>query len=234
MVECGRSMMVWVGFMCVILTALMWSSEGRPPRTFQAGGRDGWRLLPDDGLNRWAEKRRFRVNDTIAFEYEKGKDSVLVVRKRAYHHCNKTSPIHNMTDGFSTLKFTRNGHFYFISGYAQNCLNGQKLRLVVMSPNHRPSIPPTRHRHRLLPLCLPITAPPFLRRHRHRLLPLLRLRQPHRRLPLLLLLPLPPLTSLHSRSRRRHPLPPPETDGSRRPLHKTTVPARARHSYLVA
>nr|GMD36813.1 RNA polymerase II subunit 5-mediating protein homolog isoform X1 [Ipomoea batatas] len=128
MVECGRSMMVWVGFMCVILTALMWSSEGRPPRTFQAGGRDGWRLLPDDGLNRWAEKRRFRVNDTIAFEYEKGKDSVLVVRKRAYHHCNKTSPIHNMTDGFSTLKFTRNGPFYFISGYAQNCLNGQKLR----------------------------------------------------------------------------------------------------------
>lgn len=65
MVECGRSMMVWVGFMCVILTALMWSSEGRPPRTFQAGGREGWRLMPDDGLNRWAEKRRFRVNDTI-------------------------------------------------------------------------------------------------------------------------------------------------------------------------
>ncbi|XP_031092260.1 early nodulin-like protein 1 [Ipomoea triloba] len=135
--------MVWVGFMCVMLTALMWSSEGRPPRTFQAGGRDGWRLIPDDGLNRWAEKRRFRVNDTIAFEYEKGKDSVLVVRKRAYHHCNKTSPIHNMTDGFSTLKFTRNGPFYFISGHAQNCLNGQKLRVVVMSPNHRPSIPPT-------------------------------------------------------------------------------------------
>lgn len=63
--ECRRSMMVWLGFMCVMLTALICSSQARPPRTFQAGGRDGWSLLPDDGLNRWAAKRRFRVNDTI-------------------------------------------------------------------------------------------------------------------------------------------------------------------------
>ncbi|CAH9099238.1 unnamed protein product [Cuscuta epithymum] len=122
-----------------ILTAVAAATEVRPPRTFHAGGKDGWRLVPDDGLNRWAESQRFRVNDTIVFEYEKGKDSVLVVRKREYYHCNATGPIHNLTDGHSTLKFTRHGTFYFISGFADHCLKGQRLAVTVMSPypHHR-------------------------------------------------------------------------------------------------
>nr|GMD86414.1 early nodulin-like protein 1 [Ipomoea batatas] len=126
----SQSHIVLFGSFLLFLMGFMCSSQAY---TFNVGGNDGWVLQPCDGLNNWAGENRFQVNDTILFKYKKGEDSVLVVHKRDYYHCNKTSPIHNLTDGHSRLKLTRPGEFYFISGQADNCDKGQKMSAATSS-----------------------------------------------------------------------------------------------------
>ncbi|KAJ8568049.1 hypothetical protein K7X08_020771 [Anisodus acutangulus] len=124
----------FVGFFFVIFFTFLCSSQGYK---FYVGGKEGWVLNPSESYNHWAERNRFQVNDTIVFKYNKGSDSVLVVHdKDDYFKCNKTKPIHHLKDGHSKLKFTRPGAFYFISGQGDHCEKGQKVLVVVMSPNH--------------------------------------------------------------------------------------------------
>ncbi|XP_019172410.1 PREDICTED: early nodulin-like protein 1 [Ipomoea nil] len=132
----GSNVVVFVSYL--LLMGFVWLCEAH---TFYVGGKDGWVLQPVDGLNRWAGEIRFQINDTVIFRYKKGEDSVLVVNKRDYYDCNKTNPIDNLTDGNSSLTLTRSGEFFFISGHADNCEKGQKLIIIVMSPQH--SKPPT-------------------------------------------------------------------------------------------
>ncbi|WMV39248.1 hypothetical protein MTR67_032633 [Solanum verrucosum] len=130
----------FVGFFFVFFLSFICSSQGYK---FYVGGKEGWVLKPSESYDHWARRNRFQVNDTIVFKYKKGSDSVLVVHDNDdYLKCNKTSPIHHLKDGHSRLKFTRNGRFYFISGKDDNCEKGQKVLVVVMSPNHQKSPSP--------------------------------------------------------------------------------------------
>ncbi|XP_031126611.1 early nodulin-like protein 1 [Ipomoea triloba] len=127
----GSNVVVFVSYL--LLMGFVCLSEAH---TLYVGGKDGWVLQPCDGLNHWAGENRFQINDTLIFRYEKGEDSVLVVNKKDYYQCNKTSPIDNLTDGNSSVTLTRSGEFFFISGQADNCEKGQKLIIIVMSPQH--------------------------------------------------------------------------------------------------
>ena len=73
------------------------------------------------------------------FEYQN--DSVLVVEKWDYFHCDSNEPITSFDDGNSTVTLDRSGPFYFISGTEDHCQNGQKLIVEVMSPHQIPSSP---------------------------------------------------------------------------------------------
>ncbi|KAJ8561106.1 hypothetical protein K7X08_027296 [Anisodus acutangulus] len=113
----------------------MWSSC--EAYTFYAGGKSGWILNPSESYSHWAERNRFQVNDTIVFKYKRGSDSILLVDKDDYSKCNKDKPILELKHGESKFKFEGSGPFYFISGHEDNCEKGQKLLLVVLSPNHK-------------------------------------------------------------------------------------------------
>lgn len=77
-----------------------------------------------------------------AFEYNN--DSVLVVDKYDYYHCNTTDPITAFSDGNrAVVKLDRPGPFYFISGAPDHCNNGQRLLVDVMSPHQRHPIAPS-------------------------------------------------------------------------------------------
>ncbi|CAN4097058.1 unnamed protein product [Withania somnifera] len=104
--------------------------------TFYAGGKSGWVLNPSESYTHWSERNRFQVNDTIVFKFKLGEDSVLLVDKDNYNKCNKDKPILELKHGDSKFKFERSGPFYFISGHEDNCEKGQKLKIVVLSPNH--------------------------------------------------------------------------------------------------
>ncbi|KAG5033242.1 hypothetical protein AAZX31_06G272400 [Glycine max] len=102
-------------------------------RQFDVGGKDGWVLKPTEDYDHWAQRNRFQVNDTLHFKYNKGIDSVVVVKKEDFDSCNINNPIQKMDGGDSTFQLSNSGLFYFISGNLNNCKNGQKLIVLVMA-----------------------------------------------------------------------------------------------------
>ncbi|XP_061352699.1 early nodulin-like protein 4 [Gastrolobium bilobum] len=106
---------------------------------FQVGGKDGWVVKPLEEYNHWARRHVFHVNDILYFKYKEGNDSVLVVKKEDYYSCNITNPIHKMDDGNSTFHLNKLSLFFFISDNVNNCKNGQRLIITVMSASPAPS-----------------------------------------------------------------------------------------------
>ncbi|KAK6919594.1 Phytocyanin domain [Dillenia turbinata] len=117
----------------ILVLSLMGFLGSSQSYKFYVGGRDGWVLKPSEPYSHWAERNRFSVNDTLFFKYKKGSDSVLVVNKENYFNCNTSSPIQSLKEGDSEFKFERSGPFFFISGFGDNCLKGQRLIIVVLA-----------------------------------------------------------------------------------------------------
>ncbi|KAJ4871963.1 Early nodulin-like protein 3 [Raphanus sativus] len=100
------------------------------------GGKpSAWKIpsSPSDSLNKWAESLRFHVGDSLVWRYDGEKDSVLQVTKEAYINCNTTNPAASYSNGDTKVKLERSGSFFFISGSKSNCVQGEKLHIVVMS-----------------------------------------------------------------------------------------------------
>ncbi|GER45965.1 early nodulin-like protein 1 [Striga asiatica] len=114
---------------------------------FQVGGKGrGWKIPTGDEpetYNEWAAMNRFRIGDTLYFEYEK--DSVLVVNDADYLSCNTSNPISEFEDGSTVFRFEQSGPFYFISGLPGHCKLGQRLIIRVMhrSEVSAPTIAPS-------------------------------------------------------------------------------------------
>ncbi|XP_043721198.1 stellacyanin-like [Telopea speciosissima] len=111
---------------------------------FKVGDSVGWRE-PDANntqiYNQWAAHNRFLVGDSLNFEYNK-EDSVLVVDKFGYYHCNTTKPISAFNDGKTVIKLDNPGPFYFISGTPDHCNNGQRMVVNVLGLHPIPQSPP--------------------------------------------------------------------------------------------
>ncbi|XP_049356281.1 early nodulin-like protein 1 [Solanum verrucosum] len=123
-------------FFLIFLGFIMCGSFCEANHTFYAGGESGWVLNPSEPYSHWAERNRFQVNDTIVFKFELGSNSALFVYKEDYYNCNKEDPIVILDHGDSRFTFNGPGTFSFISGHEDNCEKGQKLMIVVLSPNH--------------------------------------------------------------------------------------------------
>ncbi|KAM6577214.1 hypothetical protein CsatB_029051 [Cannabis sativa] len=100
------------------------------------GNSDSWSIPTSNQtqLNQWAGKNRFRIGDTLVWNYDGEKDSVLEVSKEDYEACNTGRAIKEHKDGNTKVSLDRAGPFYFISGAKGHCQKGQKLIVVVLSP----------------------------------------------------------------------------------------------------
>ncbi|GMY34340.1 early nodulin-like protein 1 [Fagus crenata] len=113
-------------------------------KDFKVGGGFGWQQPDADDIamyNMWAAAYRFHMGDSLSFEYKN--DSVLVVDKWDYYHCNTSKPITAFNNGMSVIKLDRSGPFYFISGNIDHCKNGQRLLVEVMSVHPVSASPPS-------------------------------------------------------------------------------------------
>lgn len=61
---------------------------------------------------------------------------MLEVTREAYLSCNKSQPLAEHKDGVTAVELRRSGAYYFISGAAGACEEGQRLIVVVMSERH--------------------------------------------------------------------------------------------------
>ncbi|PIA64760.1 hypothetical protein AQUCO_00100316v1 [Aquilegia coerulea] len=126
-------------FFCIVLSMNIGVSDAFTQ--FKVGESIGWRM-PDENdttiYSQWAAKNRFLVGDSLYFEYKN--DSVLMVNKGGYYHCNTTNPIYTSNDEMTVIKLEKPGPAYFISGAPEHCKKGQRLLIDVMIP-HPPSPP---------------------------------------------------------------------------------------------
>lgn len=65
---------------------------------------------------------------------------MLQVKQKDYERCDRSEPIRGYKDGHTKIELKRSGPFYFISGEEGHCQRGEKLRVVVLSPNHNRSV----------------------------------------------------------------------------------------------
>ncbi|CAH2069583.1 unnamed protein product [Thlaspi arvense] len=70
------------------------------------------------------------------WKYNAENDSVLQVREKDYERCDRSEPIRGYKNGHTKIELKRSGPFYFISGEEGRCQRGEKLLVVVLSPNH--------------------------------------------------------------------------------------------------
>ncbi|CAM8988913.1 unnamed protein product [Rhodiola kirilowii] len=145
------SLLFFSTFIIIFSLTLHINCAPSQPAEIQVGGKDGWHV-PDNNdtsfYTRWAADNRFHVGDSLSFVYRN--DSVMVVDKYAYYHCNTTKPIYIFRDqGKTVIKLDRPGPFYFISGAPDHCKNGQRLEVDVMSNSPpRPIVfPPDDYAH---------------------------------------------------------------------------------------
>ncbi|KAA8540372.1 hypothetical protein F0562_024709 [Nyssa sinensis] len=113
-------------------------------KEFKVGDAEGWRQ-PDVNetslYNQWAAINRFHVGDSLRFKYNN--DSVLVVYKGGYYHCNTSNPISGFNNGNTVINLDKPGPAYFISGTPDHCKNGQRLVVDVMSLHPISQTPPS-------------------------------------------------------------------------------------------
>ncbi|XVF24927.1 hypothetical protein REPUB_Repub13aG0169800 [Reevesia pubescens] len=111
---------------------------------FKVGDHIGWQQPSANNTavyTLWATTKRFHVGDSLSFEYQN--DSVFVVEKWDYYHCNTNKPISSFNDGKTVINLDKPGLFYFISGVPDHCKNGQKLLIRVMGLHQRAESPPS-------------------------------------------------------------------------------------------
>ncbi|KAG8367613.1 hypothetical protein BUALT_Bualt16G0090500 [Buddleja alternifolia] len=123
---------------CLAIVIFLSISSLSEAKEFVVGGKKkSWEVpsSPDE-FNKWAEKIRFQIDDSIVLKYDGKSDSVLQVSEESYKTCNKSNPIKSYNDGNTKITLDRSGPFYFISGAEDHCQKGQKLEIVVLSANH--------------------------------------------------------------------------------------------------
>ncbi|KAH6835946.1 hypothetical protein C2S53_002729 [Perilla frutescens var. hirtella] len=118
----------------VLCLALVHLSEARE---FHVG--NSWQIPSSpDAFDKWAQKNRFEIGDSIVLKYDGKKDSVVEVNEADYRSCIKANPIKTYNDGNTKITLEKSGLFFFISGAEGHCEKGQKLEVRVLSANHHP------------------------------------------------------------------------------------------------
>ncbi|XWS18960.1 hypothetical protein CRYUN_Cryun32bG0089800 [Craigia yunnanensis] len=128
---------------CLLILAAM-NGSVEASKHFKVGDHIGWQQPGTNNTevySQWATSKSFHVGDSLSFEYQN--DSVLVVEKWDYYHCNTNKPISSFNDGKTVINLDRPGPFYFISGAPDHCKSGQKLLIRVMSLHQRAESPPS-------------------------------------------------------------------------------------------
>ncbi|CAI9286332.1 unnamed protein product [Lactuca saligna] len=111
---------------------------------FPVGGDVGWRIPATNETELytvWASRRNFHIGDTLRFRYKN--DSVAVVKKWGFYHCNSSSPIAFFNDGDSVINLDNVGTMYIISGDSDRCKQGEKMKLEVMGSGPGSYFPPS-------------------------------------------------------------------------------------------
>ncbi|KAG6430824.1 hypothetical protein SASPL_108897 [Salvia splendens] len=96
-----------------------------------------WQIPASPGAyDKWAQKNRFLIGDSIVFKYDKKLDSLVKVSEADYKTCSRSHPIKSYNDGNTKITLEKSGPVFLISGADGHCEKGQKVEIRVLSANH--------------------------------------------------------------------------------------------------
>ncbi|GJR88886.1 early nodulin-like protein 1 [Tanacetum coccineum] len=84
--------------------------------------------------NKWNERSRLQVGDTIVYMYEADKSLVVTKMQEDYIICNAPSPVDPTKSddhGYSVVKLNQTGPHYFISGMVE--INNDKIIILIIA-----------------------------------------------------------------------------------------------------
>ncbi|XP_073299313.1 early nodulin-like protein 7 [Primulina huaijiensis] len=125
-------------FAVLIVMYVVGSAPATAAEEFKVGEDEGWRqpaANETEMYSRWAATKRFHVGDSLRFEYKS--DTVQIVDKWGYYHCNSSRPISVFNDGHTLINLDRSGPLYIVSADPDHCKSGQRMIVEVISVNPR-------------------------------------------------------------------------------------------------
>ncbi|XP_075523395.1 early nodulin-like protein 7 [Primulina tabacum] len=125
-------------FAVLIVLYVVGSAPATAAEEFKVGEDEGWRqpaANETEMYSRWAATKRFHVGDSLRFEYKS--NTVQIVDKWGYYHCNSTRPISVFNDGHTLINLDRSGPLYIVSADPDHCRSGQRMIVEVISVNPR-------------------------------------------------------------------------------------------------
>ncbi|CAA7055551.1 unnamed protein product [Microthlaspi erraticum] len=119
-------------------------------KIYKVGDSEGW-TRKDDTYYGWAEHKQFHVGDSLIFKYDRNFNDVTQVSSALeYEFCNSSSPKAVYNTGHDVVTLTEPGSHYFISSNHTQCVEGQKIHVLVVRGWSRP-VPQSLPRN-ILPL----------------------------------------------------------------------------------
>ncbi|KAL6861266.1 hypothetical protein ACP4OV_016966 [Aristida adscensionis] len=111
----------------VALAALLLvsSAAAAAATKYTVGDTSGWTTGADYAT--WASGKKFKVGDTLEFQYAGGAHTVDEVSASDYASCSSSNALSSDSAGSTTITLKTAGKHYFICGVASHCSGGMKL-----------------------------------------------------------------------------------------------------------
>nr|XP_009610328.1 mavicyanin-like [Nicotiana tomentosiformis] len=117
---------------CFITAVIATSMRLSMATVYEVGDSQGWTIIGKVDYNHWASTKKFQVNDTLIFNYNKY-HNVMQVSSQEYESCTVTSPIATLNTGKDSFTLSAPGDYYYICGIPGHCQIGQKVYIKVGS-----------------------------------------------------------------------------------------------------
>ncbi|XP_062228461.1 blue copper protein-like [Phragmites australis] len=126
-----------VSLSLVALLLVSCASAAAAATKYTVGDTSGWTTGSD--YTTWASGKKFKVGDTLEFNYAGGAHTVDEVSAADYASCSSSSALSSDSTGTTTVALKTAGKHYFICGVAGHCSGGMKLVVDVAAPAPAPT-----------------------------------------------------------------------------------------------
>ncbi|XP_038718176.1 early nodulin-like protein 1 [Tripterygium wilfordii] len=110
---------------------------------YRVGDSAGWTNQGGVDYKSWASSKTFYVGDIIVFEYDKGRDNVVLLSPLSSLFCFVSHPMATYSTGKDYVTLYKPGFFNFASGFPGHCKKGERLYLLVHPvPSTSPVVSP--------------------------------------------------------------------------------------------
>ncbi|CAN1765343.1 Blue copper protein [Linum perenne] len=130
----------WVMVTAIVAMTIMPAANVVMATEFIVGDAQGWNVSVGD-YGKWAAGKNFFVGDVLVFNYDKSKDSVIIVKSGPdFQNCIPLGS-NILNSGNDKVVLDTGGKWWFISGVASHCVESNQKLVVTVEGAPSPQSP---------------------------------------------------------------------------------------------